>query len=109
MSPDFLYSSYMRYKTDTDAVATWLLNTAVGRGYNLAHINHNAEPAVRGPRLKGKARQLARASQPPVGSHGKPITGAYRITINDFIGLAQFIAKVNRPRVEVSRLFVLQL
>jgi len=99
----------MRYKADTDAVATWLLSTAVERGYNVAHINNNVEPAVKGTRLKGKARQLARASQPPAGTHGKPITGAYRITINDFIYIANFIAKVNKPRVKVPRQFVLQL
>ena len=109
MSPDFLYSSYMRYKADTDAVATWLLDTAVGRGYNVARILNNAETAVKVPRLKGKARQLARASKSPAGVHGKPITGAYRITINDFTTLAEFVARVSKPCVKVPQHFVLQL
>lgn len=91
MSSDFLYSSYMRYKADTDAVATWLLNTAMGRGYTVAHNLDRAEQAVKGPRLKGKARTLSRSSHPAEGVHEKPITIAYRITISDFIYLAKFI------------------
>lgn len=109
MSSDFLYSSYMRYKADTDAVATWLLNTAMGRGYTVAHNLDRAETAVKVPRLKGKARTLARASHPATRGHESPITAAYRITISDFFNLAKFISKANKPRVKVPSHFVLQL
>ena len=109
MTPDFLYSSYMRYKADTDAVATWLLNTAMGRGYTVVHNLNSAEPAVKGARLKGKARTLARASHPASSVQDKPITCAYRITIPYFICLAMFISKAKKPRVEVPSHFVLQL
>jgi hypothetical protein len=109
MSSDFLYSSYLRYKADTDAVATWLLNTAMGREYTIPHGSSGADPAVKGPRLKGKARTLARASQPAIGVNGQSTTTAYRIKITDFTCLAEFIAKVDKPRVKVPDYFVLQL
>lgn len=99
----------MRYKADTDAVATWLLSTAMALGYAISHGSRGADPAVKGPRLKGKARTLAQASQPGVGINGESITSAYRIKIVDFTHLAEFIVKVNKPRVKVSRQFVLQL
>lgn len=99
----------MRYKADTDGVATWLLDTAMRRGYTIAHNLNSAGPTIKGPRLKRKARTLARASQPAMGVHDKPTTAAYRITINDFIYLANFISKANKPRVKVPRHFALQL
>jgi len=99
----------MRYKADTDAVATWLLNTAMGRGYTVAHNLNSAEPAVKGPRLKGKARTLARASHLAARGHESPITVAYRITISDFLHLAKFISKANKPRVKIPSHFILQL
>jgi hypothetical protein len=109
MSSDFLYSNYMRYKADTDAVATWLLDTAMGRCYTIPHSFDSVEPAIKGPRLKGKARTLARASHQATDVHEKLIARAYHIEINDFICLAEFISKVNKPRVKVPQSFVLQL
>jgi hypothetical protein len=55
MSSDFLYSSYMRYKADTDAVATWLLNTAMGRGYTVATTS--IAPNQLSKALASKAKQ----------------------------------------------------
>lgn len=106
MSLESLYSSYLRYKADTDAVATWLLNTARGRGYNIAHRLESADQAAKGPRLKGKARTLARAA---ANDNDKANTQTYRIKINDFVALAQHIAKANKPRVRVPHSFVLEL
>ena len=99
----------MRYKADTDAVATWLLNAAMERGYTVARNLNTAEPAAKGPRLKGKTRTLARASHPAVDGHDKLTAVAYRITISEFIHLAKFISKANKPRVNVPSDFVLHL
>jgi hypothetical protein len=81
----------------------------MGRGYTIPHSFDNVEPAIKGPRLKGKARTLARASHQATDVHEKLIARAYHIEINDFICLAEFISKVNKPRVKVPQSFVLQL
>ena len=44
MSPDILYSSYMRYKAETDAVASWLLNIATGWGFTFAQSLNRGLP-----------------------------------------------------------------
>lgn len=81
----------------------------MGWGYIIAQNLNSAKLTLKGPRLKGKARTLARASHPPAEVHENPNTVTYRITTTDFICLAKFISKANKPRIKVPNHFVLQL
>lgn len=53
MLPEFLQSSYARYKTDTTAFATWLLETANQCGYQPPALSATAPTATKGKR-KGR-------------------------------------------------------
>ncbi|KAI1332921.1 hypothetical protein F5Y16DRAFT_130458 [Xylariaceae sp. FL0255] len=77
MLPDSLSSSYRRYKDDTSAFITWLNRAAIACGYSpkgqklsdttqCASVNKNkASTPPSAPRLKGKARKLAKEAQGP--------------------------------------------
>lgn len=39
MSPDYLYSSYKQYKSDTNAIGNWLAKTAQKCGYNIENLS----------------------------------------------------------------------
>ncbi|KAK2765534.1 hypothetical protein FQN54_008388 [Arachnomyces sp. PD_36] len=64
MLPDFLTSSYKRYKEDTNVFTTWLAQTAKSCGYHLetkpTSVPTETVNVPKGPRLKGKERKLAR-------------------------------------------------
>lgn len=63
MLPDYLSSSYARYKEDTHTIASWLANTAAQHGYKDGSSVKPVE--VKKPaqgRLKGKARKEAKAA-----------------------------------------------
>ena len=66
MLPDFLFSTYKQYKTDTDKIATWLAETAKKCGYKSASNgvsgpgSDDAAQTSKQPKLKGRARKLAR-------------------------------------------------
>lgn len=96
------YSSYKRYKANTDAVAIWLLTTAKKHGC-LSYDSNDSSPAASAavPRLKGKSRRLAREADAAAAKQARLRPAAYRIEIKDFIQLAQFIAKSTTPRIKV--------
>jgi hypothetical protein len=63
MRPEFLTSSYLQYKSDTDAVASWLATTAKKCGYPqdlVTSSNPEDKQQRSSQRLKGKARKMAR-------------------------------------------------
>ncbi|KAG6361302.1 hypothetical protein INS49_009527 [Diaporthe citri] len=96
MLPESLKSAFQLYKRDTNAIATWLANTANNNGYPV-HTN-GKEP--RG-RLKGKARKEATAAtlaNEEVGSGEKK--QAYLLPLRDFVPLATFIATL-KPQVHI--------
>jgi hypothetical protein len=102
MELESTYSSYKRYKTNTDAVATWLLTTAKKHGCR-AYDTSDSSPAASAaaPRLKGKARKLAKEADAAAAKQAALKPAAYRIEIKDFIQLAQFIAKSTTPQIKV--------
>jgi hypothetical protein len=53
MLPEFLQSSYTRYKADTNTFATWLLETANQCGYRPPALSATISTAEKGKR-KGK-------------------------------------------------------
>ncbi|KAL9607248.1 MAG: hypothetical protein Q9167_007820 [Letrouitia subvulpina] len=119
MLPSFLFDSYKQYKTDSDAVATWLANTARQHGYPedlLGESEALQQSQQKTPRLKGRARKLAReaaqnkspnssiAGQKPVNELKAP---KYLIALKDFISLAEWIAAKMRAEVPPDFLRVL--
>lgn len=115
MLPSFLTSGYLRYKADTDAVASWLAITAKNHGCMIESMKSNPEPDISSrpqpsKRLKGKARKLAReaaANKSPLiaQTSGLPLSNQkiprYTITIKDFVTLADAIAAATNPPVKV--------
>lgn len=107
MLPDLLTSSYLQYKADTNAVASWLATTAKSCGYApdlLARENNGQQKASTG-RLKGKARKQARETANQSSAEQKPSAPTYTIAVKDFINLAQHIAGFTKPPVSVPRGF----
>lgn len=110
MIPTFLFPSYKQYKTDTDAVATWLANTAARYGYSTAQLTSQAAFQPKSSRLKGKARKIARQATPNTSSGSRledalPKTPKYSISSKEFISLAEWIVKSFPPRVEIPARF----
>ncbi|KAJ9217494.1 hypothetical protein DTO166G4_1125 [Paecilomyces variotii] len=79
MLPEFLQSSYARYKTDTNTFATWLLETANKCGYQPPTLSASVSTAKNGKR-KGKGN----------GSDADPLH--YNATTKDLQKLAEVIA-----------------
>lgn len=97
MLPESLKNAFQLYKRDTNAIATWLANTANNNG----HPGNTNGKEARG-RLKGKARKQAKAAaadtNEEVSSSNKKQT--YLLHLRDFVPLATFIAAVE-PQIEV--------
>lgn len=115
MLPGFLFDSYNQYKADSEAVATWLANTARHHGYPedlLGGSGASQQSQQKTPRLKGKARKLAREvaqKRSPNSSIAgqKSADGKapkYLIALKDFISLAEWIAA--KTGVEVPATFL---
>ncbi|RAH76013.1 hypothetical protein BO86DRAFT_426094 [Aspergillus japonicus CBS 114.51] len=118
MSINFMTSSYLQYKSDTDAVATWLVATAKSCGFPVdtlgASVNTTSPPSTEptGPskRLKGKARKLAREAATKAASSGSQSTTSQNakhiLALKDFVDLAEYIAVSTKPVVRVPASFV---
>jgi hypothetical protein len=96
MVPQILTDTYHRYKENTDAIATWLANTATKFGVSTDILS--AKPAIqKSKRLKGKARQKAKEAAAkgiatdPSASEKLPAR-QYTITVGEFVPLAEFLA-----------------
>lgn len=97
-----LCSSYKRYKADTDVVSEWLFTTAKKCGFReLDSYDEKTGAETRTPRLKGKARKLARASSAASSNDAGGPTRTYCIKINHFTAFAQCIANSTKPRIQV--------
>ncbi|KKY30395.1 hypothetical protein UCDDA912_g09664 [Diaporthe ampelina] len=96
MLPESLKNAFQLYKRDTNAIATWLANTANNNGHRV-HTNNKETTG----RLKGKERKEARAAtsvDDEAGSGNKK--QAYLLHLRDFVPLATLIAAV-KPQVQV--------
>lgn len=113
MSPGILCTTYKRYKDDTNNIASWLAITAKRCGYPSDLLT--SEAAKKGeqsaPKLKGRARKLARdaAKAAPSKLQGSPSNNnvppkkVYTIARKDFITLADFIASSKSPQSRYLR------
>jgi hypothetical protein len=61
MLPNFLESTYKKYKDDTSLFVKWLCETGSKCGYAIGTVKTAMqEPSAKAPRLKGKARKQAK-------------------------------------------------
>jgi hypothetical protein len=121
MLPEFLFSTYKQYKTDTDKITTWLAETAKKCGYKSASFDREASgenaPDQNGKpaKLKGRARKLARDAaaaekKVPAASSGDANTkGAekkFTVPVREFEIMAEHIAKSQDASLKIPRGFI---
>ncbi|PYH81313.1 hypothetical protein BO82DRAFT_336425 [Aspergillus uvarum CBS 121591] len=118
MPINFMTSSYLQYKSDTDTVATWLVATAKSCGFPVDTLGASAnttsppstEPTGPSKRLKGKARKLAREAATKAASSGSHSTTSQNakhiLALKDFVDLAEYITASTKPVVRVPASFV---
>ncbi|MCJ1353173.1 MAG: hypothetical protein MMC33_003158 [Icmadophila ericetorum] len=126
MLPDFLASSYERYKQDTALFTTWLTQAAARCGFKSNDIkqqerdvtlNSNPGPSMSvvsnagepsSSRLKGKDRKLAKQAAvdgkikgPANFEESLPSStiGQYTVTTKDLLSQARAVAECVKPRV----------
>lgn len=112
MLPDFLQSSYLTYKQDTDILAKWLALKAKQCGYP-ADLLSTSDPLTSSTQTKrpsqkpkGAARKQARHAgkenaPPPKSPNSLAGAPKYTIKVKDFAALAECIARFNKPAVKV--------
>lgn len=96
MLPESLKNAFQLYKRDTNAIATWLANTANNNGHPVH--KHDKEPRGRDKAKARKAANAAAATNEAARSSDKQQT--YLLPLRDFVPLATFIAAV-RPQIHV--------
>ncbi|KAI4155207.1 MAG: hypothetical protein LQ340_001140 [Diploschistes diacapsis] len=112
MLSSVLKSTYLQYKEDTDAVASWLATTAKACGYAVDLLVNRDENKTKPPvsgRLKGKARKAAREAAKDAGTTNSPHAPkppTYTIAVKDFVSLAEWIVGRPKPSVQVPARFV---
>lgn len=97
MLPGFLVSTYKKYKQDTSIFVEWLSENAGKCGHKLPEVAAKpAEVPAAAPRLKGKARKLAKQaggiSAAPSTPKEAPIA-RHLISTKDFLSYAKAIAE----------------
>ncbi|KNB00098.1 hypothetical protein FOXG_03757 [Fusarium oxysporum f. sp. lycopersici 4287] len=105
MVPGKLVGALQRHKEDTNSVAAWLASTAKHYGYKSQAAGPNDKDAQQeaSGRLKGKALKEAK-SQPTGTKNG---TGQkYIVALNDYVPIAEDIAKHRKPTIPVPMPFV---
>lgn len=118
--PEHLIDTYKQYKNDTGFVSTWLGIVGDKCGYNL-YSNDQATPkppvptpgsAKSVPRLKGKARKLAKDAEQKekilAQERANSEIASKTLTLRDFVPLAKHIA-TSKPPVVVPGSFLKKL
>ena len=117
MLSGILKSTYLQYKEDTNAVASWLATTAQARGFEVKFLNNDSNSKKNDQqtlqqstgRLKGKARKEARQAEKNANSSGNATTTNTKtntIAIKDFVRLAEQLIQCKKPPVRVPISFV---
>ena len=120
MLPEFLFSRYKQYKTDTEKIATWLAQAATKCGYQSrseSSSSPSAEDAAhhsKQPKLKGRARKLARdaAAAEKKASAGGPnakekgTEQKHVVTVREFELMAEHIAKSEDASLKIPKGFI---
>ena len=113
MLPNFLQSSYLTYKEDTDFLAKWLALKAKQCGYPADLLSPSdpltpsTQPNRSSQRPKGATRKqttkhAGKENAPPSKKPNSPVAAPkYTIKVKDFAPLAECIARFNKPAVKV--------
>ncbi|KAL6245621.1 hypothetical protein RBB50_007620 [Rhinocladiella similis] len=97
--PQHMSLAYKRYKRDTEDVATWLAEKA----FKLGFVASASAPCPKQPKLRGRARKLARDAaklSSSAAANGPKYT--YTVKTTEFIQMATKIANAH-PRIALSR------
>ncbi|CAL8575762.1 hypothetical protein XPA_001666 [Xanthoria parietina] len=113
MLPEILFSSYQRYKEDTNVFTTWLSQAARSCGFKLPNLGpsqpeksksaNNSENKA--PRLKGKARKEAKAASSASNSQNadpKPVPiSKHKLTTRNLIEQAEAVVNSKKATVQM--------
>ena len=97
LPPDMVLA-YKRYKQDTERVAGWLAEKSAKAGYK---PNTDTATVVKEPKLKGRARKLARDA----AKHSPPPPKqkyTYTVKTIEFVEMAKYVVNA-QPKVILSR------
>jgi hypothetical protein len=122
MLPEFLFSTYKQYKTDTNKITTWLVETAKGCGYKSPSLDpdasgenapdHNAKASkAQGPSTKACRAMLPlpRRKRPRTASADEKANGAEKkltVPVREFEVMAEHIAKSQDASLKIPRGFI---
>jgi hypothetical protein len=123
MLPDFLFSTYKQYKTDTDKITTWLAETAKKCGYQSPFSDPKAlgesvaDQSEKPPKLKGRARKLARDAAAAAAEKKMLASSAaeanekaketkYTVPVCEFEVMAEHIANSQDTSLKIPRGFI---
>lgn len=103
MLPESLKNAFQLYKRDTNAIATWLANTANNNGHRV--YANGEETSGR----KGKAKNKPKATtSPDEEASSSDKKKRYLLPLRDFVPLATFIASV-KPQIRVPLFMVVTI
>jgi hypothetical protein len=97
MLPESLKNAFQLYKRDTNAIATWLANTANNNGH---HVYTGGEGTSGRKGKGGKEAQSAIPNHEETSSTSSNKKQPYLLPLRDFVPLATFIASV-KPQITV--------
>ena len=126
MIPEALFGIYQRYKQDTTHVTTWLSKAAITCGSDPASftkqtvtsvqpsIENEAQRDSKTPKLKGRARKLAREAaatkakeqEPAQGCQADGKTKRYAVSSRDLLVQAKVVATSRNPSIDVPETVV---
>jgi hypothetical protein len=101
MLPSALFSTYQKYKQDTDSIAAWLASTAKSVGFSADLSAPVVPPSTTqvaapngGGRLKRKARKQAKQQAALLAAEiaSQAAGSKYIINVKNFVPLAEYIA-----------------
>lgn len=101
MLNDVLFSTYVEYKRDTDAIAGWLASSAKVAGFSANSFSSVKTKQLPSTRLKGKDRTEAKKKSSAMSDTPASAGGPrYVIGIQDFTAMAEYLLakKVPVPR-----------
>ena len=112
MLPDQIIGTYQRYKHDTTRFTTWLSRTAILCGFvtpqSVLEQHASLEPEssiLKGPRLKGRARKLAREAAVAIDANERLLANKqrpnYEVTTRQLLDQARLVVSCKDPVVTV--------
>lgn len=111
MLPEILTGSYKKYKGDTSIFLTWLAEASKACGFKTNSNKQDALPISpnipKEPKLKGRARKLARDAAPKE-PQSKPTTPEqqfpktrYTVTIDEIERQVKVVASTNKKKIQM--------